>query len=615
MHHGDGPLLVLAGAGSGKTGTLAPRVGHLLDRGVAPERICLLTFSRRARPRCWLGPASAARRRAGLGRHVPRRRPTASSASTAVARRPRSRVHRPRRGRRHRAVRPGPHRPRPRRRAAAAAGDGSPAPTPSPASSTTGWSTPASGCPTSWPAMLPWCAGRRRRASGTCFAAYTARKRAQQRPRLRRPAPVLAGPRRAVPGRAGRGCSTTCWSTSTRTPTPCRPTSSPPSAPTAEGSPSSATTPRPSTASGPPRAATSSTSPTRFPGTTVVRAGAELPLDAAHPRRRQRGHGRGRPRARAMPRCCGRTRPGARRPLLRTCGDEDAEAAAVCDSVLAHRDDGRRPPRAGGAVPGRATTPTCSSCELTRRNIPYVKYGGLRFLEAAHVKDLLALLRRARQPVRRAGLVPGPAAARRRRARPPPAGSWRRSACGRRPATPTATPARPAPGRRARRCRPRPGRSSTGCAAALADCADGCLPGGATPPPAVQVERLRPVAGPDRRAAATTSAAARLADLDQLEGVARRTHPSRGRFVSDLTLDPPSSTGDLAGPPAARRGLADRCPRSTRPRAASGTSCTSSTPATACFPSDMATGDRRGHRGGAPPAVRGRAPGPATCSR
>ena len=36
--------------------------------------------------------------------------------------------------------------------------------------------------------------------------------------------------------------------------------------------------------------------------------------------------------------------------------------------------------------------------ELTRRNIPYVKYGGLKFLEAAHVKDLLATLRWAENP-------------------------------------------------------------------------------------------------------------------------------------------------------------------------------------------------------------------------
>ncbi len=46
--HGDGPLLVIAGAGTGKTRTLVHRVAHLIGRGVAPERILLLTFTRRA---------------------------------------------------------------------------------------------------------------------------------------------------------------------------------------------------------------------------------------------------------------------------------------------------------------------------------------------------------------------------------------------------------------------------------------------------------------------------------------------------------------------------------------------------------------------------------------
>ena len=45
---GDGPLLVIAGAGTGKTRTLIHRVAALIDRGVAPERILLLTFTRRA---------------------------------------------------------------------------------------------------------------------------------------------------------------------------------------------------------------------------------------------------------------------------------------------------------------------------------------------------------------------------------------------------------------------------------------------------------------------------------------------------------------------------------------------------------------------------------------
>ena len=46
--HGDGPLLIIAGAGTGKTRTLVPRVAHLIERGVPPERILLLTFTRRA---------------------------------------------------------------------------------------------------------------------------------------------------------------------------------------------------------------------------------------------------------------------------------------------------------------------------------------------------------------------------------------------------------------------------------------------------------------------------------------------------------------------------------------------------------------------------------------
>lgn len=43
-----GPLLVIAGAGSGTTNTLAHRVAHLLVKGADPRRILLMTFSRRA---------------------------------------------------------------------------------------------------------------------------------------------------------------------------------------------------------------------------------------------------------------------------------------------------------------------------------------------------------------------------------------------------------------------------------------------------------------------------------------------------------------------------------------------------------------------------------------
>src|ERR1039458_8259444 len=45
---GDGPLRVIAGPGTGKTTTLTARVDILLERGVRPERILLLTFTRRS---------------------------------------------------------------------------------------------------------------------------------------------------------------------------------------------------------------------------------------------------------------------------------------------------------------------------------------------------------------------------------------------------------------------------------------------------------------------------------------------------------------------------------------------------------------------------------------
>lgn len=43
-----GPLLIIAGAGSGKTNTLAHRVAHLIVNGADPRRILMMTFSRRA---------------------------------------------------------------------------------------------------------------------------------------------------------------------------------------------------------------------------------------------------------------------------------------------------------------------------------------------------------------------------------------------------------------------------------------------------------------------------------------------------------------------------------------------------------------------------------------
>ncbi len=82
------------------------------------------------------------------------------------------------------------------------------------------------------------------------------------------------------------------------------------------------------------------------------------------------------------------------RPRLVRCADEDAQVAAVCEQVLAHREQGIALKEQ--AVLVRAVHHSnLLELEFGRRRIPYVKYGGLRFVEAAHVKDLLAAFRLA----------------------------------------------------------------------------------------------------------------------------------------------------------------------------------------------------------------------------
>ena len=91
----------------------------------------------------------------------------------------------------------------------------------------------------------------------------------------------------------------------------------------------------------------------------------------------------------------------------------------MAERVLEHRERGM--PLQSQAVLFRASHHSAAlEIELGRRNIPFVKYGGLHFLEAAHVKDVLAFLRWAREPARpRGGLPRRPARARHRTRRPP----------------------------------------------------------------------------------------------------------------------------------------------------------------------------------------------------
>ena len=93
---GPGPLLVVAGAGSGKTAMLAHRVAALILAGADPKRIMLATFSRRAAAELGrrverllarrLAPEAAASGEAGLCRHVPRHRRPAPARICAPAR-------------------------------------------------------------------------------------------------------------------------------------------------------------------------------------------------------------------------------------------------------------------------------------------------------------------------------------------------------------------------------------------------------------------------------------------------------------------------------------------------------------------------------------------------
>ena len=90
-------------------------------------------------------------------------------------------------------------------------------------------------------------------------------------------------------------------------------------------------------------------------------------------------------------------RDGGSSPELVFPRDEGDQAQQVCDRVLAAREEGMEL-RAQAVLFRAGHDSDLLELELTRRAIPFVKYGGLRYLEAAHVKDLIALLRLATNP-------------------------------------------------------------------------------------------------------------------------------------------------------------------------------------------------------------------------
>ncbi|MEI6733112.1 MAG: ATP-dependent helicase [Comamonadaceae bacterium] len=216
------------------------------------------------------------------------------------------------------------------------------------------------------------------------------------------------------------------------------------------------------------------------------------------------------------------------RPRLIVVSDEAEQARWVANRILEQREGGLQ--LKSQAVLFRTSSHSAAlELELMRRQIPFVKFGGLKFLEAAHVKDLLAILRFAQNPRGRmagfrvvqlmAGI--GPALATRlldamtHSADPGatlasfqmPAGAaseWQAFVQMYRTLQ-TARTSWPADMELAKRW---------------------YLP---------QLERLH------------DDHAQRRADIDNLERMAS-SYPSRERFLAELTLDPPEATSDLSGP-------------------------------------------------------------------
>ncbi len=223
-------------------------------------------------------------------------------------------------------------------------------------------------------------------------------------------------------------------------------------------------------------------------------------------------------------------RPGGARPILVTCRDEDEQTAYVCERILEHREQGT--PLTRQAVLFRAQHHSLAlEIELSRRNVPFRKYGGLRFAETAHVKDLAAFLRLAENPrdatagLRVLGLVPGIG--------PATAATLRETLLAGSGDFAAWAPARV----------PEAARAVWPGLVALLRRLAGAAPGDVP----AQIHAVRAVYQPllERR---YDDATARLRDLEQIEIVAGRS-ADRARFLADLVLDPPSSAQDLAGPP------------------------------------------------------------------
>ncbi|TCM53234.1 Rep family ATP-dependent DNA helicase [Rhizobium sp. PP-F2F-G48] len=222
-------------------------------------------------------------------------------------------------------------------------------------------------------------------------------------------------------------------------------------------------------------------------------------------------------------------RQSAERPKLVTVKDETDQAAFIVEQILANRETGMTLKQQ--AVLFRSSHHSGPlEVELTRRNIPFVKFGGLKFLDSAHVKDMLAVLRFAQNPRDRVAgfrllqMLPGVG--------PQTAGKIL-DAIAADPEPLAALAEIPAP--------PRTGDDWSPFVTML----ESLRKSGPGWPADIGLARIWYEPHLDRL---HEDAETRKADLLQLEQIAGG-YGSRERFLTELTLDPPDATSDQAGVP------------------------------------------------------------------
>lgn len=222
-------------------------------------------------------------------------------------------------------------------------------------------------------------------------------------------------------------------------------------------------------------------------------------------------------------------RESEERPALVTVRDEADQARHIVEQVLENRERGIALKQQ--AVLFRSSNHSSSlEVELTRSNIPFVKFGGLKFLDSAHVKDMLAVLRFAQNPRDRVAgfrllqLLPGIG--------PQTAGRIL-DAIAADPEPLVALAEIPAP--------PKSGADWP----AFLDLLLGLRKAGPGWPNEISAARAWYEPHLDR---IHEDAETRKADLLQLEQIAAG-YANRERFLTELTLDPPDATSDQAGVP------------------------------------------------------------------